>query len=73
MSATTLPASEDRLLRREEVLAMTGLSKAFMYDLISQDQFPRPVRIGQRAVAWWRSEVVAWMESSITTTDGMIG
>ena len=53
----------DRLLRRPEVLAMTGLSKAMLYALIEQELFPRPVRIGRRAVAWWRSEVLAWMES----------
>lgn len=70
MQGATLTTLEDRLLRRPEVLAMTGLSKAALYALIERGHFPRPVHIGLRAVAWWRSEVVAWMTSRERTEPG---
>ena len=73
MEGATSTTSEDRLLRRPQVLAMTGLSKALLYDLMEHGLFPRPVRIGRRAVAWWQSEVVAWMESRERTAPGIWG
>lgn len=51
---TSLHSHDDRLLRRSEVLAMTGMSKSMLYLLMSKNDFPRPVRIGVRAVAWRR-------------------
>ena len=50
-----------RLMRLREVLAITGLSKSTIYALIAGGQFPRPVRIGRRAVGWRASEVQAWV------------
>ena len=70
MEGNRSPFAEDRLLRRQQVLEMTGLSKAALYALIERNRFPRPVRIGKRAVAWWRSEVVAWMKSRERTLPG---
>ena len=73
MEGPTLTTSEDRLLRRPQVLEMIGLSKSMLYHLIELGLFPRPVRIGLRAVAWWQSEVVAWMESRERTAPGVWG
>ncbi len=50
-----------RLMRREEVIMLCGFSRSTMYNLIGQGQFPGPVRIGARSVAWRKSEVVAWL------------
>jgi prophage regulatory protein len=47
-------------LRLAGVKAMTGLSKSCLYLLIRENMFPAPVRIGNRAVAWVRSEVRQW-------------
>lgn len=43
----------------------TGLSissKSTVYRLVSAGQFPRPVKLGTRAVAWRSSEIDAWIE-----------
>ena len=42
----------DRLLRRPEVEALTGLARATIYQKMAAGHFPRPVKIGIRAVAW---------------------
>ncbi|QLA16239.1 helix-turn-helix transcriptional regulator [Desulfolutivibrio sulfoxidireducens] len=53
---------KERLIRLPEVLARVGYKRSRFLDLVRQGVFPRPVRIGPRAVAWQESvidEVVA--------------
>lgn len=54
----------DRLLRRPEVEAMTGMSTSRLYAAMREGRFPRPRRIGggpNGAVAWLLSDVEKWM------------
>jgi len=57
-------ASSDLLdvafIRLPEVKAVTGLSKTTIYELIRVKDFPAPVRLGPRVVAWVKSEVRQW-------------
>ncbi|WP_225206274.1 helix-turn-helix transcriptional regulator [Novosphingobium huizhouense] len=48
------------LLRKPEVIRQTGLSDATINRLVKADSFPRPRRIGLRAVAWLQSEIDEW-------------
>lgn len=52
----------DRLIDRRHVEEMTGLSRSTIYKMISEDRFPRPIRIGRRAVRWKASVVALWIE-----------
>jgi prophage regulatory protein len=49
------------ILRMPQVIEMTGVSRAHVYALISRDEFPRPIRIGKRAVGWIETDVEAWI------------
>ena len=42
-------------LRMSSVMQMTGLGRSTIYRLMAQQQFPCPVRLGVRAVAWRRA------------------
>ncbi len=53
----------DRVLRRDEVLRMCGISRSTLAHLVKAGEFPAPVRISKRAVRWWLSDVAAWLES----------
>lgn len=53
----------DRTLRRRDVEARTGLSRSTLYAMMAQCTFPKPVRLGARAVGWPESEIAAWLES----------
>ena len=53
----------DRLLRRCEVEAITGMSRSSIYRLMQNGEFPRPVRVGPAAVRWRESDIKAWLES----------
>ena len=58
----------DRLMRLEEVLEMCGISRSELYRQIADGRFPRPVKVGLRAVRWWQSEVEAWRAGLPRTT-----
>lgn len=62
-----LTKSDEALLRRPQVQAITGLSRSTLYDFISKGIFPCPVRLGLRSVAWKQSEVTAWINSRQST------
>ena len=47
--------------RRTEVEKITGLSRSSIYDMMSKGDFPRPVRIGAKAVAWPESKISEWL------------
>ena len=53
----------DSLLRRPEVEARTGLSRSTLYDWMKRGDFPQPVKLGARLVAWRESDVSAWLDS----------
>ena len=53
----------DRLLRRPEVEEITGLSRSTIYRHLEQGIFPKPVRIGPRAVRWSLSEILNYIKS----------
>lgn len=53
----------DPLLRRNEVERLIGLKRSALYKLIRAGEFPAPVRISERAVAWRQSEISAWIEA----------
>lgn len=52
-----------RLLRLNEVLSITALSRSRLYELQARGEFPRAVRIADRAVAWKEADIAAWIES----------
>ena len=45
------------LLRLPEVMRLSGYSRSMLYSLISQGLYPKPLKIGERAVAWPSDEV----------------
>jgi prophage regulatory protein len=51
-----------RLLRLESVKEITGLSRSTIY---ADPSFPKPCKIGERAVAWVEEEIEAWVSARI--------
>ena len=56
----------DKLLRRPEVETLTGLSRSTIYAWLQRGDFPKPVKLGTRLVAWRESDIAAWLESRET-------
>ena len=54
-------APNDRLVRLIEVVSCTGISRSNIYVKMAAGDFPKPVRVGARAVRWRESEINAWV------------
>ena len=63
----------DRLLRRPEVLHITGLSgPSALKRAIAENDFPRPVRLTARSIAWRLSAVQGWIDSRPVVGEGEV-
>lgn len=58
-------ALHDRLIRMPDVLNITGCQKSTIYLMIEKGQFPAPVRISKKYVAWPESAVLQWVQDRI--------
>ena len=56
------------ILRLNDVIARTGLSRTVIYRRMAAGTFPRMVELGPRAVGWRESDIEAWIESLATKT-----
>ena len=53
----------DRMYNIQQVIELTGLSRASIYRLTAAGgDFPRPVLAGRRAARWFESELRAWQQ-----------
>ena len=53
----------ERLMRREEVLYLCGISRSTLDTMVRTGRFPRPVRTNNRAVGWRVKDVLIWLAS----------
>ncbi len=51
------------ILRRPKVEQITGLSRSTLYAMIAEGTFPKPVKLGKRAVGWRESDIADWLDS----------
>ena len=56
----------DIFLKRPEVEHRTGLKRSTIYDKMKAGTFPKPVKLGARAVAWLEPEIDAWIKERIS-------
>ena len=52
-----------RLLTLRDVTRATALSRSAVYALMAESRFPKPIRIGSRAVRWVEQEVLDFIAS----------
>ena len=54
------------ILRRPDVEAVTGLSRSTIYKWMDEGSFPKPVKLGPRAVGWREADINEWLETRDT-------
>ena len=54
-----------RFLRLPEVKNQVGLGRSTIYQKIKAGEFPAPISLGARAVAWTSDSISAWMDARI--------
>ena len=52
-----------RILRLPKVLEMTGLSRTSVWRQVKAGTFPKPVKLGPRAVGWLASKIDKWLRN----------
>lgn len=60
------------VLRREEVERATGLPRSTIYEMMARGAFPKPIKLGARAVGWLETEIVAWQRTRVAERDGKV-
>jgi len=56
---------EETFIRRKALEAKLGLSCSTIYAMMAADKFPRPIKIGRRAVGWRNTDIQAWVRSKV--------
>ena len=55
-------SAADEIARRPKVQSVTGLACSTIYEQMKKGTFPKPIKLGERAVGWRMSEINAWLE-----------
>ena len=51
----------EKHLRRPAAQEITGLSRSSIYALMARGDFPKPVKLTGKAVAWPESKIAGWL------------
>ena len=54
--------TDRKLINIRQVEEVTGISRSTIYVYMATQGFPRPVRVGVRAVRWILAEVLKWLD-----------
>lgn len=52
------------ILRVPEVCRLLTCSRTTLWRMVKSGDFPEPLRIGKRGIAWQRKAVEQWMDSA---------
>ncbi len=58
------------LLRLPRLIERTGMGRASIYAAIKRGDFPKPIQLGPRSVAWPSGEIDAWIAERIARSRG---
>jgi prophage regulatory protein len=53
--------TEERIIRKPELLSKIGLADATIWRLERAGKFPRRIKLGGNSVGWFESEIDAWL------------
>ena len=53
--------SDSALVRLPTVLSVLGVSRTSFYEGLRAGEFPKPVKVGKRSVAWRKSDIVQFI------------
>lgn len=53
----------EKIWRKPKVLAVTGMRNTWLYEAVKKGDFPPPVKLGDRAVGWRKSDVLKWLNT----------
>jgi len=51
-----------QIIRRKDIEERLKISRSSIYPMMSQGEFPKPVRLGRRAVGWKSTDIEKWLQ-----------
>lgn len=55
----------EQILKLPDVIKVTGLARSTVYKLISEDSFPKQIKLTSFSSGWIKSEVDQWIDERI--------
>lgn len=62
LNSTRINMTIPHLMRRSQLEERLGLTCSSIYKMMDDGEFPRPMKIGRRAVGWRADEIAQWLE-----------
>ena len=63
-------ADDIEFIRLREVKRITGMGTSYIYEKMKTGDFPSQIKLGPKAAAWIKAEVLAWAREQVTRTRG---
>ena len=54
-----------RMIRLPEVKRRVGLARSTIYRLMGSGGFPKPHKLGPRAIAWLEADIDGWIDAKL--------
>lgn len=64
------PAPSKLLYRVHDLVEALGMSRPHLYQLVKRGEFPKPIKLGARAVAWPAQAIEAWIAGRAAEAQG---
>ena len=61
----------EQLYRSRELTELLGISRSTLYNWTLSGHFPKPIKLGSRAIAWSESDVQGWITSQQERTSNV--
>ena len=53
----------NKIYRRPDVEHLVGLSRSPLYAMMAEGTFPKPIKLGKRAVGWRARDIETWLDA----------
>lgn len=61
----------EQILKLPDVIKVTGLARSTIYKLISENRFPKQIKLTNFSSGWLKSEVESWLDERIAISRNM--
>ena len=58
-----------KIFRRRELENRIGVKRSSIYKMMDEGLFPKPVRLGRRAVGWREEDIEHWLKQMQEVSD----
>ena len=53
----------EQIYRLNRITEITGLSRSWIYLAIKNGEFPKPIKLGRRAIGWSAIDIQEWIKA----------